>query len=94
MKRILAFAVVMFLIMTVCGCEKQNGLEDKYTDIADYFVYENTDYYSPLAMAAGEGAEMFTAEQTDDGLFVRRYDENGGIVNEFPADYSKIYDMY
>lgn len=94
MKRIFSFVIMLILTVSLCGCEKQNGIEDRYTGIADFFVYENIDYNSPLAMAAGEGAELFTAEPGDKGIVVRRYDENGCIAGEFPVDYSKIYDMY
>lgn len=94
MKKILALAATAILLVNICGCEKQKGIEDKYTEITDFFVYENVDYNSPLAMAAGEGAELFTAEPTEKGISVRRYNENGGIIGEFPINYSKIYDMY
>lgn len=94
MKKILALVVMAIFLVNVCGCEKQNGIEDKYTEVADFFVYENVDYNSPLAMAAGEGAELFTAEPAEDGTVIRQYDENGGIVCEFPVSYMKIYDLY
>lgn len=94
MKRILAIAATAILLSNICGCEKQNGTEDKYTEITDFFVYESVDYNSPLAMAAGEGAELFTAEPTDEGTVLRQYGENGGTIREFPADYAKIYDLY
>ena len=94
MKKILALAVTTILLVNICGCEKQNGIEDKYTEIADFFAYENVDYNSPLAMAAGEGAELFTAEPTEDGTVVCKYDENGEIADKFPVTYMKIYDMY
>ncbi len=94
MKKILALAVTTILLVNICGCEKQNGMEDKYTEIADFFVYENIDYNSPLAMAAGEGAELFIAEQTDEGTVIRQYDENGAAAHDFPIEYNKIYDLY
>ena len=94
MKRICSFALTLILSAALCGCEKHGGIEDRYTEISDYFVYENIDYDSPLAIAAGEGAELFTAEYTDEGMFIRKYNENGEIAGEFPVDYSKINDMY
>lgn len=84
----------MILLLNICGCEKQNGLEDKYKEIADFFVYETVDYNTPMSMAAGEGAELFTAEPSDEGTLIRKYDENGSIADEFPVAYSGIYDMY
>ncbi len=94
MKRILVLAVIAIMLMNICGCEQQNGIEDRYTEIADYFVYENVDYDSPLAMAAGESAELFIAEQTEEGMVIRQYDENGAAAHEFPIEYDKIYDLY
>ena len=85
--------MLILAINALCGCEKQNVLIDKYENIADYFVYD-MDYNSPMAMAAGEGAELFTVELSDSGTVVRKYNENGNVVNEFPVDYAKIYDIY
>lgn len=94
MKRILALAVMMILLVNICGCEDRNEIIDRYESITDFFVYENVDYNSPLAMAAGEGAELFTVEPTEDGTVVRKYGENGEVANEFPVSYMKIYDLY
>ncbi|MCM1333598.1 MAG: hypothetical protein NC084_08760 [Bacteroides sp.] len=93
MKKILALVGAASLLVNICGCQKQSGLEDRYTSVADYFVYDNVDYDSPLAMTAGEGAELFVAELTEGGTVVRRYDEGGGIAAELPVPYLQIYDM-
>lgn len=94
MKRFLAGALILLLSPALFGCEKQTGIEDKYKDITDYFVYENIDYNSPLAITAGEGAELFAAEVKDGAAVIRKYSENGEIASEFPVNYFKIYDMY
>ncbi len=90
-------SIAVLCALIICssgGCkQEQQKNDDEYSHIAEYYVYD-ADYNHSVAITAGQGAELFTVEYTENSLALIHYDENGNIVTENSIDYNAVYDLY